>query len=82
MEVLKTAFLGSEHPVTLKNTPKLTIDQANRRFYEGTLLDLQTPATIEHVLPENPTAEWLEDFPNDLHERYVRSRLATAIWRI
>jgi hypothetical protein len=37
-----------------------------------------TPATIEHVLPENPTAEWLEDFPNDLHERYV-SRLGNYL---
>ena len=38
----------------------------------------QTPATIEHILPESPTADWLVEFPNDLHERYV-SRLGNYL---
>lgn len=30
-----------------------------------------SPATIEHVLPENPTQEWLQNFPVSALDRYV-----------
>lgn len=29
------------------------------------------PASVEHILPENPTSEWEETFPPDLWERVV-----------
>ncbi len=29
------------------------------------------PATIEHILPENPTNEWDEDFPQIIQEKYI-----------
>lgn len=36
----------------------------------GNSIDFETdPATIEHILPENPTAEWDEIFPDDQSRR-------------
>lgn len=41
----------------------------------GRFLDTETdPASIEHILPENPTAEWAEAIPSD--------RWDTAIYRL
>lgn len=51
MELIRGAFLGSKSPVTLKTSPKLMLNQANRRFYEGTLLDLRQPASISALPP-------------------------------
>lgn len=72
VELLKTAFLGSEHPVTLKTTPKLTLNQANRRFYEGTLLDLQTPPSVSALPPtERPLWDAMVFFRDQLREKFV-----------
>ncbi|HEY9173631.1 MAG TPA: DUF262 domain-containing HNH endonuclease family protein [Verrucomicrobiae bacterium] len=72
VELLKTAFLGSEHPVTLKTTPKLTLNQANRRFYEGTLLDLQTPPSLSALPPtERPLWDAMVFFRDKLREKFV-----------
>ena len=35
------------------------------------------PATVEHVLPENPAGEWAEAFPPDRWEAAVRPARAT-----
>jgi len=35
-------------------------------------LDYETDAgTLEHILPENPSAEWENDFPIDMQENYI-----------
>ena len=75
VELLKTAFLGSEHPVTLKTEPKLTLNQANRRFYEGTLLDLQTPPSVSALLStERPLWDAMGFFRDLLREKFVTKR--------
>ncbi|KAF0180635.1 MAG: hypothetical protein FD161_729 [Limisphaerales bacterium] len=80
VDLLRTAFLGSEHPVTLKTTPKLTLNQANRRFYEGTLLDLQTPPSVASLPPtERPLWDALVFFENKLREKFVTKRDGAAL---
>ncbi|MGE0332960.1 MAG: DUF262 domain-containing protein [Ramlibacter sp.] len=38
----------------------------------GVDIDFEThPATIEHILPENPVQNWDEDFPEELAAKYV-----------
>ncbi len=75
LELLKTAFLGAEHPVTLKTTPKLTLNQANRRFFEGTLLDLQIPPSVSALPPtERPLWDAMAYFRDQLREKFVAKR--------
>lgn len=38
----------------------------------GRFLDFETdPATIEHVLPENPSGDWLISFPEERHKDFI-----------
>ena len=37
------------------------------------------PGTVEHVLPENPSAAWEADFPRELWERSI-TRLGNLTW--
>ena len=38
----------------------------------GRTVDSETdPATVEHVLPQNPTSGWEEDFPPDKWDAYI-----------
>ena len=71
-KLLRDAFLGSQHPVTLKTSPKLTLNQSNRRFYEGTILDLRTPPSVAALLPvEKPLWQAMQYFREKLRERFV-----------
>jgi hypothetical protein len=45
-----------------------------RQLENQEVRDETTPATIEHVLPENLTSEWRSEFNDEQHARYV-SRL-------
>ncbi len=75
VDLLRTAFLGSEHPVTLKTSAKLTLNQANRRFYEGTLLDLQIPPSVSALPPtERPLWDAMVFFRDKLREKFVTKR--------
>lgn len=70
--LLRDAFLGSQHPVTLKTSPKLTLNQSNRRFYEGTILDLRTPPSVSALTPvEKPLWQAMQYFRERLGERFV-----------
>jgi len=74
-KLLRDAFLGSQHPVTLKTSPKLTLNQANRRFYEGVILDLREPASVAALLPvEKPLWQALQYFRDRLREKFVDKR--------
>lgn len=72
VDLLRTAFLGAEHPGTLQTTPKLTLNKANRRFYEGTLLPLRKPASVA-ALPghERPLWDALVFFQDRLRAKFV-----------
>ena len=86
-DLLRSAFLGSKSPVTLKTAAKLTLNQANRRFYEGTLLDLRRPASITTLPPtEKPLWKAMEYFRDKLEEKFVSSEdgagLANFIYEV
>jgi hypothetical protein len=51
IDLLKSGFLGGEHPVTLQITPKLKLNSTNRRFYEGTILQLSDPVSVPGLPP-------------------------------
>ncbi|MCG3135888.1 MAG: hypothetical protein HMLKMBBP_03664 [Planctomycetes bacterium] len=72
MDLLRTAFLGAEHPATLVTTPKLALNRSNRRFYEGTLVALITPPSVP-ALPatERPLWDAMTYFRGKLEERFV-----------
>lgn len=72
LQGLRKSFLGDEHPATLKTTPKLRLNDANRRFYEGTLLDLREPVSARALPPsERPLWEALVYFRDRLRARFV-----------
>jgi len=74
VELLRTAFLGAEHPGTLRTTPKLTLNQANRRFYEGTLLPLRKPVSASSLPSyERPLWDAMVFFQERLRSRFVLS---------
>lgn len=74
VELLRTAFLGAEHPGTLRTTPKLTLNQANRRFYEGTLLPLRKPVSASSLPSyERPLWDAMVFFQERLRNRFVLS---------
>ncbi|HMU40906.1 MAG TPA: DUF262 domain-containing HNH endonuclease family protein [Pseudomonadota bacterium] len=69
---LRSVFLGAEHPVTLRTSPKLKLNSANHRFYEGTLLALCTPVSVRS-LPAAEKLLWqgMKYFQGKLKEKYV-----------
>ncbi|HNN92899.1 MAG TPA: DUF262 domain-containing HNH endonuclease family protein [Pseudomonadota bacterium] len=70
--LLRTAFLGAEHPVTLLTHPKLRLNSENHRFYEGTLLALKDPLSLRALPPgERLLFRAMEYFFGKLHERFV-----------
>ncbi|MBL0127677.1 MAG: DUF262 domain-containing protein [Flavobacteriales bacterium] len=72
VDLLRTAFLGAEHPGSLQTTPKLTLNKANRRFYEGTLLHLRRPASVTALPPhERPLWDALIFFQERLRTKFV-----------
>jgi hypothetical protein len=79
-DLLRAAFLGSKNPVTLQTSPKLVLNHANRRFYEGTLLQLRRPASVTALPPgEQPLWRSLEYFRARLDEKFVRSGDGTGL---
>ncbi|MEM9488860.1 MAG: DUF262 domain-containing protein, partial [Myxococcota bacterium] len=75
IELLRATFLGSKNPVTLTTSPKLTLNHANRRFYEGTLLELRQPKSVSALPPtEKPLWQSLHYFRKQLAERFVSTR--------
>ncbi|MDX2065119.1 MAG: DUF262 domain-containing HNH endonuclease family protein [Fimbriimonadaceae bacterium] len=86
-ELLRNAFLGGLHPVTLRTAPKLTLNESNRRFYEGILLNLQNPPSVS-ALPPAEKLLWnaLEFFRAKLREKFFADQdgeaLATFIYEV
>lgn len=85
--LLRTAFLGAAHPVTLQTTAKLTLNHANRRFFEGTLLELQTPPSVAALPPtEKPLWNAMVYFRDRLRvwllEGRDGARLANFIYEV
>jgi hypothetical protein len=79
-DLLRAAFLGSKNPVTLQTSPKLVLNHANRRFYEGTLLQLRRPASVGALPPgEQPLWRSLEYFRARLDEKFVRTGDGTGL---
>jgi hypothetical protein len=77
---LRAAFLGSKNPVTLQTSPKLVLNHANRRFYEGTLLQLRRPASVSALPPgELPLWRSFEYFRAKLDEKFVRAGDGTGL---
>ena len=82
MELLRASFLGSKSPVTLRTTAKLTLNQANRRFYEGTLLELRQPASVSGLpATERPLWKCLVYFREKLNEKFAASKDGTGLAR-
>lgn len=74
-KLLRDAFLGSQHPVTLKTSPKLTLNEANRRFYEGVILDFREPTSVAALSPvEKPLWQALQFFRERLRKKFVTKR--------
>jgi hypothetical protein len=72
---LRTSFLGAEHPGTLQTLPKLTLNRANHRFYEATLLGLATPPSIGALTPaERPLWDAMTFFRTRLAGRFLPTR--------
>ncbi len=69
---LRSVFLGAEHPVTLLTSPKLKLNSANHRFYEGTLLAMNTPVSVRS-LPAAERLLWqgMKYFQGKLKELFV-----------
>jgi hypothetical protein len=86
-DLLRNAFLGGLHPVTLRTAPKLTLNTSNRRFYEGTLLTLQNPPSVG-ALPPPEKSLWsaLEFFRRKLREKFAGDQdgeaLSTFIYEV
>lgn len=84
-DLIRSAFLGSTNPSTLRTTPKLTLNSANRLFYEGTLLTLQHPKSIGGLKPTERTLwDATEFFRAKLSEKFVSNQdgegLATFVY--
>jgi hypothetical protein len=81
-DLLRAAYLGSKNPVTLQTSPKLALNHANRRFYEGTLLQLRRPASVS-ALPPGEQSLWrcFEYFRARLEEKFVRVGDGTGLTR-
>lgn len=69
---LRSVFLGAEHPVTLLTSPKLKLNSANHRFYEGTLLAMQQPVSVRSLPPaEKLLWQGVKFFQDKLKELFV-----------
>ena len=78
--LLRTAFLGAEHPATLRTAPKLTLNRSNRRFYEGTLVNLHTPPSLAALPPnERPLWDAMAFFRDKLRSKFVADRAGTDL---
>jgi hypothetical protein len=82
LDLLRSSFLGAKDPETLKTSPKLTLNEANKRFFEGTLLDLREPASVSALPPhERPLWDALVFFRNKLRERFVKVKDGAGLAR-
>lgn len=80
--LLRSNFLGAEHPVTLQTSPKLTLNSANHRFYEGTLLTLNAPFSLKQLPPaEKLLWRAMEYFRDKLRERFVPNKDGAGLTR-
>jgi hypothetical protein len=82
MELLRGAFLGGVDPISLHTIAKLRLNEANRAFFEGTLLRLKKPISRSALRSaERPLWEAFEFFRKKLDERYVAGQDGAEIAR-
>jgi uncharacterized protein with ParB-like and HNH nuclease domain len=71
-EEFKSAFEGAALATNSKKKLVMYTLCSLENHRSSVDLDFESAtATIEHILPENPSADWDEDFPPDDRERYV-----------
>lgn len=69
IDLLTSAFLGMQHPATLRTSPKIRLNDANRSFFEGILLPLDDPVSISALRQaEKSTWEAMLFFQRKLEE--------------
>lgn len=81
--ILKSIYLGDDEFQSAFSHLELRTEGSRRRLVKYILCKLETgaggkpvdwendPGTIEHILPDNPQADWEESFPADSWERSV-----------